>query len=496
MKSAKNLLIPSIVMIILAIGVGVFFVIDKSIKARTVETTYNLVDLLYISPVDIASVSVAHRDGKINVKVDRTIKADGSILYVYSGSDKGNEKYSQADMEAFLTTMNSFVSCASISENANLSEYGLDNPAYTVTISKTDGTQKVILIGDKATDGSGCYVCAAGSTSVYLAGDDKIFMASMTGNDFIDDRLIDVEIKELETVAFSRKKDSISVSGSAVYDESSDMCSIKFNKPFEISSSVYFDKLIKNICELSVAGYEDATNGNLSKFGLAIPPHQITLGFKEGKTYTLDLSTAIDGYYYGRINGSGKIFKADASKIEIIESPLLSLISDYIFHNPCDEIDSVEVSGIKGKFTLKVDVKKQQAISDRDSNVFLDGRNAKVTNASGRNYAAMLYETIFGINIGGVEEHANIPESAVADTSIKVYDHNHSAVVYDFFRRSDETFYVVKNGEYTGFYVFKRELYNDGGQDTYNYGIWPAYEILTKAITDGINGIYEIPDGK
>jgi hypothetical protein len=132
-----------------------------------------------------------------------------------------------------------------------------------------------------------------------------------------------VEIKELETVAFSRKKDSISVSGSAVYDESSDMCSIKFNKPFEISSSAYFDKLIKNICELSVAGYEDATNGNLSKFGLAIPPHQITLGFKEGKTYTLDLSTAIDGYYYGRINGSGKIFKADASKIEIIESPFL-----------------------------------------------------------------------------------------------------------------------------------------------------------------------------
>ena len=158
--------------------------------------------------------------------------------------------------------------------------------------------------------------------------------------------------------------------------------------------------------------------------------------------------------------------------------------------------DEVSLSRIKGKFVLKVDVKKQQAISDRDSNVFLDGRNAKVTNASGRNYAAMLYETIFGINIGGVEEHANIPETAVADTSIKVYDRNHSAVVYDFFRRSDETFYVVKNGEYTGFYVFKRELYNDGGQDTYNYGIWPAYEILTKAITDGINGIYEIPEGK
>ena len=496
MKSAKNLIIPSIVMVILAIAVGVFFVIDKSIKGRTVETSYALVDLIYISPVDISSVSVSHRDSNINVKIDRTTKADGTVVYSYTGSDKGSEKYSQSEMESFMTTMNSFVSCSAIAENANLSEYGLDNPAFTVTISKTDGTQKVILIGNQASDGSGCYVCAAGSTSVYLAGSDKFFTASMTGNDFIDDRLIDVEIKDLSTVEYSRTKDSITLSGSASYNEDTDTCSFKFQKPFEISSSTYFDKLVKNICDLSVTGYEDATNENLSKFGLAIAPHKVVLGFKDGKTYTLEFSNAMNGFFYGRINGTGKIFKAESSRLELIESPIIRLINEYIFYNTCDEIDSAEVSGVKGKFVLKVDVKKDQTISDHASTVSLDGRNAKVTNGSGRSYAAMLYESIFCIDVGGIEETANIPETAVADTSIKVYDRKHSAVVYDFYRRSDETFYVYKNGEYTGFYVFKRELYNDGGLDTYNYGIWPAYEILTKAITDGINGVYEIPEGK
>ena len=496
MKSAKNLLIPSIVMIILALGVGVFFVVDRSFKRHTAETTYNQVDLLYISPVDISSVSVLHRDSSIDVKVDRTLTANGTVIYSYSGSDKGTSKYSLAEMEAFLTTMNSFVSCSAIAENANLSEFGLDNPAFTVTVTKTDGTQKVILIGNQASDGSGCYVCAAGSNSVYLAGSDKFFMASKTGNDFIDDRLFDVEMKDLDTVSFSRRKDSAELSGECVYVESSESYTFNFNKPFAIGSSIYFDKLIDNIINLSVVGYEDATNENLSKFGLAIPQHSITLGFKGGKTYKLEFSNAKNGFYYGRVNGSGKIFRADATKIEIIESPVLKLISEYVFYNTCDEIDSVECSGSGRKFVLKVDVKKNMTISDHDSNVSLDGRNAKVTNGSGRSYAAMLYETIFCIDIGGIEQNANIPETAVADTSIKVYDRNHSAVVYDFYRRNEETFYVKKNGEYTGFYVFKRELYNDGGTDTYNYGIWPAYEILTKAISEGINGVYEIPEGK
>ena len=495
MKSAKNLIIPFIAMIILAIGVLVFFVVDRSQKKHPAETTYNQVDLLYISPVEISSVSVKHRDSNVNVKVERSQSANGTVVYNYSGSDKGSEIYSQTEMEVFLINLNSFVACDAIAENANLSDYGLDNPAFTVTITKTDGSSKSILIGNLTPDGTKCYVCAAGSNSVYMTGSDKYEIASKKGNNFLDERLIDMKAKDLESVRFVRKKDNIDLFGTCVYDETTNLCSYKFTKPFEISSSNYFDKLIENVCDLSAEEYEDATNENLSNFGLAIPEHRITLNFKGGKTYTVELSAPDGGYYYGRINGMGKIFKVEASRIELVESPVLILISDYVFYNTCDEIDSVEVSGSKGKFVLVLDVKKGMTISDNDSNVSLDGRNAKVSNGSGRSYAAMLYESIFCINIGGMEENWTVPENAAADTSIKVYDRNHSAIVYDFYRRNEETFYVTKNGEYTGFYVFKKELYNDGGTDLYNYGIWPAYEILTKAISNSIHGVYEIPEG-
>lgn len=495
MKSAKNLLIPFIVMILLAIGVVVFYFVDRGMKDHPASTTYNNVDLLYISPMDVFSVKVLQKSGN-EVRVDRTQSADGTVLYDYKGSDKGLETYSQSEMSAYVTSLNSFVGCALVSENANLADYGLDSPEFTVTITKMDGTQKVILIGNLVADGSGCYVCAQGSMAVYIAGYDKYYCASKNGNDFIDDMLIEVGLKDLETVSFRRKKDSIVLSGNCSYDDSNGSFSILFNKPFTIDASAYFNKLIENLCSLSAVGYENATNENLSKFGLAIPEISITLGAKGGKTYNLAFSSARGGFYYGRLNGTGKIFKVEAERFELLETPLLKLISDYIFHDSCDKVDSVEVTGKDRQFVLKLDVAKDAVISDSKSTVSLDGRNAKVTSDSGRSYAAMLYESIFGISIGGVEENAVIPENAAADTSIKVYDRNHSAVVYAFYRRNDDSFYVTKDGKYTGFYVFKRELYNDGGQDTYVYGIWPAYEILTKAISNAMNGVYEIPDGK
>ena len=57
MKTAKNLVIPLIIMILLAIGVVVFFAVDSNKNGGGEPTSVSRVDLLYISPVDVLSVS-------------------------------------------------------------------------------------------------------------------------------------------------------------------------------------------------------------------------------------------------------------------------------------------------------------------------------------------------------------------------------------------------------------------------------------------------------
>ena len=44
------------------------------------------------------------------------------------------------------------------------------------------------------------------------------------------------------------------------------------------------------------------------------------------------------------------------------------------------------------------------------------------------------------------------------------------------------------------FFVYSREIFNDGGSDTYSYGFWKAYELLNEAISGSINGVYDIPE--
>ena len=66
--------------------------------------------------------------------------------------------------------------------------------------------------------------------------------------------------------------------------------------------------------------------------------------------------------------------------------------------------------------------------------------------------------------------------------------HSRASVTYN-----GHTYYVFKDGEYMNFYVYSREIFNDGGADTYSYGFWKAYELLSDAITGNNNGIYDIP---
>ena len=493
MKSAKNLMIPFIILVFLGIGAVVFFAVDKGLKEPEDTSAGNKVDLLYLSHVDISSVNVLHRDGSLNVRVDIKNSAGGSSTYTYSGSDKETDSYSQGKMGEFVSYLTSFIGCVPVKENAVLSEFGLDNPAFTVTLTKNDGSSSVILIGDVSPDPEYCYVCAQGSSSVYLNSITQYKYASMTAKDFIDAKLFNISMSEIDSVSFNRKKDSLDLLANCRYNEETEGYSFKFVKPFEIASSDYFDRLIENICSLEADTYEEVTFDNLSKFGLSSPEFTIILKTKELKEHTIILSSERGGYYYGRLDGSGKIFKVEAAKIATIEAPLLVLISDYVYYDKCENIDSIECSAPEKKFSMKLDVEKGNAISDERSTVTLDGRNAKVSSSSGRSYAAMLYEAVFCINIGGVEENASISSSAIPVTTITIFDRNHSSVVYTFFKRNDDSYYVCKNGQYTKFYVYGKELYNDGGSDTYDYGLWPAYEILTKAITSQINGVYDIP---
>jgi hypothetical protein len=198
-----------------------------------------------------------------------------------------------------------------------------------------------------------------------------------------------------------------------------------------------------------------------------------------------------DGYCFGYIKGINKIFAVYDYQLDGANLQELVLIDPYVCY--CFVNDIKFITGTYGSqtFRFELDVPNGKSITSDNSTVTLDGRNAKVSDSYGRAYYSILFESIACIKIGGIEMNPTLGASS-PEISLSFQDKNYNTTVYDFYKRDATSYYVYKNGEYMHFYVYAEEIFNDGGTDTYNYGFWKAYELLSKAITENMNGIYDL----
>jgi len=197
------------------------------------------------------------------------------------------------------------------------------------------------------------------------------------------------------------------------------------------------------------------------------------------------------GYYYGYIDGMDEYFCASENQIKLLDTPALNLIESYVVYVSSDEVSSIRGTYGDISFDFTMDVEEATAISDDTSTVKLDGRNAKIFNSDGRSYCAIFFESLVTIEIGGIDKDATPSGEEVCSLTYVLKDY--STKTLSFVQRDTDSYYMLIDGEYTSFYIYGRELFNNGGTDTYSYGVWEAYNLLTEAITNNLNGVYDIP---
>ena len=492
MKSAKNLLIPFIILIALVIGVIVYFVVENSSTTGSSESSSGLQDVIYYNAPDIASLTVESRDSGHKATVKNSVDASGAVHYEYLGDDAvAGEKYSQYYLADFESSMASFSINGKVS-SGNFADYGLDAPAFTITINAVNGTVTTVYLGNKSPDGRYCYMSYAGSSDVFTINVVKLSEAAKTAIDFLDATVFSIDTKDLTSVHFDRKSDNLSLDAEVVVDESGNAV-FEIVKPYHHGTSSYFSNLIRSVANLQISEYVDIKSSELASYGLDDPEYHFILNVNDGTTIELFISRNVGGFFYGHMTGLNKYFKLLDYQVDGVAMQELILIDPYICY--CYPYEYASISGAYGdkqfKFELVVD--KDKALTDDESSVTLDGRNAKISDSKGRSYASMFFESISCIKIGGVEVKNNIDTSSGSVLTITFLDKNYNATVYEFYTRDSDSYYAFKNGEYMGFYVYSRELFFDAGTDTYNYGCWSAYELLSTAISSNINGTYDIP---
>ncbi len=494
MKSIKNLIVPAIILVVLAICAIVIWAVDKFRSNEPVESSGGMIDVVYFNQTDISKLTLTGRDNGHSTVVLCSLDSSGSVYYSYQGDDYDPaDSYSQTKLSAFVSQLSSFNAYKIVSSSGNYSDYGLDKPAYTLTIDSVTGTSTTIYLGNTSPDGKYCYIYIDGSSDIYSVSSIKLICADVSAVDFLDSRALNISYSDLKTVHFDRRSDGLSIDAN-VLQSGSDAVSFDIFKPYSHPASGYFYNMIDSIVKLEITEYiEISGNEELKQYGLDNPDFHFVFTMNNGDKTELYFSKKIGGFYYGYVVGMDNYFVISEYQLDGMEMKETVLIDPYICYYYVKDISSITGTYGDKKFIFELNVPSGKSITDNDSTVRLDGRNAKISDSYGRSYCSILYESIACINIGGIDVDADVNTATGPVLSLIFLDKNYVTTTYDFYLRDNDSFYVLVNGEYTGFYVYSREIFNDSGTDTYSYGYWRAYELLNEAISGNINGIYDLP---
>ncbi len=516
MKTWKNLAIPVIILLVLIGGLIVYqtFFKDKG-KDATETTATSEANIVQYDSANISSIEVDNKDGTgfslsshfETVTATPAATATPAVAgqatetqtqiwtYGQKGEDVSKYTFAQSDL---VSLVNIFASCeitnTIIKENADLTEYGLDNPASTITYTLANGETHKLTLGNATPSGDNVYCMLDNNGEVYTTYLIKLTKCSNQVLDVLDKQITSITDTDVASVRFVRAEDQVdvTVNGTTVptADGSSTQFGWEFTKPFPAEASGEFGNLMDAIFALSVTSYAELNPSDFAKYGLDVPEYEFDITMNSGKQEKIILSKDMGGIYYGYATSSPAIFTLSTQSITGLQTPLLTMIEPYLAYEFISDVKKIDATFPEGSFSMEMAVPENKKILDDESTVTVNGQSAKVKNSDDRSYFALLYESTVCINITGFDLTAQPVDTK--DITITIYLNDNTSTIIDLAKKDENTYYAFINGSYYGFLVNRDELYKDNGTNLYDYGTWAAYERMTEALNGQVNGVYDV----
>lgn len=488
MKSIKSLIIPAAILLALIVVAVVYFVVPKKENEEDKAISNDSVSVLNISNSEISRFTVDKKEGDAIVFTSELDSESGSQTWFLEGSDM---EISQSAVSSYVSILSSYVANSTIYSVADVSEYSLVDPDFTITIDKFDGTSAKIFIGSYTFDNDGVYFMIEGDENVYITAKLKREYCEYTLTDFASTKILELDFADIESVEFKRSTDGADlVAVPEAVGDSYEHPNFSVISPVSCPANENFEKIIEFIASLEISKYEDISEAELASFGLAEPAFEFIYTMNDGSEITVSLSSNLSGKYYGTCSETDGYFSISELQFNGVETPVMSLLDSYIAKYDAPDVSSV--TGTYGDESFEFVLNIRTSFTDDGAAATLNGRNAFVSiSEGGRTYASILFESIVGMQYSGIDADADPVLDPALSYSIVTSDY--AIVNIDFVDRGDGSYYVFIDGEYTGFYVMSSVLFADGEDDPYGYGSWAAYELTVEAIEGSINGVYMLP---
>ena len=491
MKTFKKLIVPIIIMVVLLIVVLVWAIVNNKDKNTSVPSNEAV---LSMASYDVKTLTVHNNKTDYEIGFSSEHVDD---IQIWSMMGKENEEDFELDQEkvaSYVSFLCTFTSQDRVAEDpTDLAQYGLNPAEYTITITDYSGNVTQILMGNVLASGSYAYFMKAGDNKVYTVAAIKHSFCGYTEIDFVNSKILNLNYGEINNIEFIRKTDGLDIISNCVPAVGYDTAQYNIVSPFVTDSSNVYSNMIDSIIALNEAKYVILTDEEVKQYGLDDPAYTFIFTMHSGEQVTIQFSDVVSkGMYYGKSSTTDQYFMVSDQQVTGFDSPIMTLIGEWICYKPISEVKEINCTAEDKEWTLTLSV--PNAISDPDAKAELNMRNALVKTPDGsRTYAAILYEAVATIAIGGVDFDAT-PDINNVFMTITMINNNNNQTVYKFVPRDSNSYYVVVNDQYSCFYIYADELFAYGRDNTYSYGVWPAYELLRYAIDKQSNGTFDIMD--
>lgn len=323
-KTVRNISIASAVIIILIIGIIVVSNIEteENLPANNENNEFYTV---YSEEADnISAIEII--GGTDNIKATNL----GSSVWTINDFDA--EEIDTSKAYGIAGTVSQLSSKNKVEENASdLSVYGLDNPSVTVKITKKNGKNDTLYIGDKSPALGEYFIIKDGESTVYTMYEFKVDTLLKPISYYREFNRFNINIDDICGIKIMRQDEVIDLK---IIDEIDENTSNVWRmlSPYQSNANDdYIDnKILEPISEIAMNTPVEDTDGGITDKSpvllLTVKPYDnITGKYGDEYTETLNIGKSVNGKTY--VKYKENIYIVEADSINFINDSSFNIVS-------------------------------------------------------------------------------------------------------------------------------------------------------------------------
>lgn len=441
-----------ILAVVLGLLVGAYYIV-KNKKPADTQSQINSRNNERVMDVDsdkISEITVKNKEGTfVLVKKDKE----------WELTEPKGMNYDKSALSAITANVAPITTDKVIEENpSDIAQYGLKSPSE-VSIKLADGSVKAILIGDKASSG-GYYVKDKDGSKVYLIGSYTIEKINATKNSLKSKKVFPETADNI--IAFSMEK-----AGSPVFAvKKLDTANWQLTWPIDYNADASkLGPMLEALTGTGIVNFIEENVSDLGKYGLKNPAYSMEVSTSSGKTKVLIGNEKVKGSeIYAKLADGNEVFTMDEKALNFLDKPLKEVIEVFAYIVNIEDVNKIVVE-MDGQ-TVTSDIETFKDDKDKDK-FFINGKDATLKDEKDNSYFRKYYQGLIGVTMSEVDPEGK--PSGKAEITFTYYLKKSPGVMkVEFIPKNDSTYYVVKNGKYSGILVAKKKFDEpDGVRDTY-----------------------------